>query len=507
MNSPLKITLISLGALAGGCALIVGLSWNSPRMALLRHRLFSREAPVVEEFEPYRRPYHGSIFAQDGVVLAQDRVCFDLYLKTGREYSTEELRKLARKLAYIKPEKTAGRWWETLKEVSDSGTYYKCIAKGLSEEALGYVCGEDETLIRIVQRHEREYPCGELARRTIGYVLDGDRSFKVGLEGKYEDRMYRGWNSQPQSLQTTLDMDIQAAADEAFRSKVDSTVIGACFVLMEVESGAIRAMVNLHRALDGRIGEYYNYAIGYSYEAGAPASPMTYAAALCDHVSWSGNPPVEKVVTAYNDSPEYFIQSLKEMTLEGHTSEFDIVGLREPDFPSPKSVNSQNDLAALARGFSWTLTPLHLLAFYNMVAGDGVKRMPYLVEGFYDGETLCPCEHNPLEGGIGGEVAAELASILKANPHFSSALSGSKVQIVGMSGVSQQVLDPCLRKEGFFYEGKKGEHKYASTFVGYFPADEPKYSVVCAVFTDTVLGYPPVLSVPVQVVRELAELL
>ena len=115
---------------------------------------------------------------------------------------------------------------------------------------------------------------------------------------------------------------------------------------MEVKTGAIKAIVNLDRTEDGHLKENYNYAIARSYEPGEVVSAMTQEAVLPD------------------------------------TLDFDIVGLRE--------AKVDNDGA-------WTLTPLHVLSFYNTLANGGKMMKPYLVERLEpsDGATKGVVEYGP----------------------------------------------------------------------------------------------------------------
>ena len=64
-------------------------------------------------------------------------------------------------------------------------------------------------------------------------------------------------------IRTTIDIDIQDIADKALRHQIEENVDieGACAVILDVKTGAIRAMVNLMRdSTNNRLGETYNYA-------------------------------------------------------------------------------------------------------------------------------------------------------------------------------------------------------------------------------------------------------
>ena len=131
--------------------------------------------------------------------------------------------------------------------------------------------------------YKRSNPYGRLARITIGFVADSGRS--TGLEGSFDfylkgtqgqqvlQRMprnrFRPINS-PQNIepvdgydiQTTIDIDLQESAERALKGRIENSDIeGATAVVMEVKTGAIRAIVNLRNNGYGKYQEIYNYAV------------------------------------------------------------------------------------------------------------------------------------------------------------------------------------------------------------------------------------------------------
>lgn len=571
MKKSLKITLVAASIVLVFVGLLLALSWNRPWTRALRRGLSREKTPVSSVVTPYSRPYHGKILAADSTVLAQDLDYYDFYIECRPADKTgvleKEMRSLAKKLAVLKPVHTAPEWWDIIQSAMKSELYNVLIAKDFSLDEVesipdqdfqcdryGTCCGNimlrnklNECRGTFRHKYAREYPYGNLARRTIGYSTCYEIPVRVGLDGKYDERFSTDPDEEPKDMLTTLDMNIQAVADKALRSQVDSAVKGACLVVMEVKTGAIRTMVNLHRKWDGTIGEFYNYAIGWNYEPGYVASAMTLAVALQDSIISSlgdavptngGNlegMPVDVSVKEYErvtgkdeitvmegfrrsstyvmsyigekykKHPGYYTESLKDLCLSDNVCEFDIDGLRDVAFPSPDSpVWTEATVPSMALGCAWTVTPLHILGFYNTIANGGEKMMPYLIQGYLDGKDEGVIEHKPLNCVMRPNVASALAQAMNVS-ETPSALKGTKCKIAGKSGISRQVIEASLRADGDPYTGEGGSHEYASTFAGFFPADNPQYSVVCVVFTGLTSEIPQSAAAPEKVVRELVD--
>lgn len=572
MNKALKIILIVVSMAFAFVGLLLALFWNQPRVAALRHGLFQeKKTPACPVVTPYFRPYHGKILAADSTVLAQDLDYYDLYIDCRPTDETgvldKEMRSLAKKLAVLKPAHTAPEWWDIIQSAMQSELYNTLIAKDFSLYEVESIADQDFWLDHYAayrhnislknrfdercgyfrHKYAREYPYGNLARRTIGYSTCYESPVRVGLDGKYDERFTYESDEEPKDMLTTLDMNIQAIADKALRSQLDSAVKGACLVVMEVKTGAIRAMVNLHRNRIGILGEYYNYAIGWNYEPGYVASPMTLAAALQDSIinslddavpTCSGSlegMPVDAGIKEYERAtgkdeitvlegfrrsscyvmsyigekykkhPEYYTGSLKDLCLSDNVDDFDIEGLRDVAFPRPDSqVWTEATVPSMAFGCAWTVTPLHILSFYNTIANSGVKMMPYLIQGYPDSKYDGVIEHKPLNRVLRPEVAAALVQAMNGS-ETSSVFKGAKCKLAGKSGISRQVIEASVRADDDPYTGKGESHEYASTFAGFFPAENPQYSVVCAVFTGMTSEVPQSMAAPEKAVRELVD--
>ena len=84
------------------------------------------------------------------------------------------------------------------------------------------------------------------------------------------------------------------------------------------------------------------------------------------------------------------------------------------------------------------------------------------------------------------EVADSLKKALKACTEDGTVkiLDGMPQNIIGKTGTSRQIIDPKTRGGSLDpYQDSEGRRQYSGTFAGFFPADNPRYSVICVLFT------------------------
>ena len=413
------------------------------------------------------------------------------------------------------------------------------------------------------KKSRRLYPYKGLAARVIGDIrtdaANPDRDRKIGIDGQYDYKLHgtpgKQWMKStdngkvinPDStlievehgadIRTTLDMTFQDIADKALRNHIaeDGEIEGGCAVVMEVETGAIKAMANLIKGKNGKLTEGLNMAVG---RAGAPGSvfkTVTLMTLLEDgkvtldtrmdcnggrlkqfpelsideqlkkYIDKTGNKTItvrEGLAISSNNVFRHFViehygkdaETIKQFTdrlfeykLDG-SYEFD---LKEKAFGTSRLRNSWSihDLYSTAMGYSIRQTPLSILAFYNAIAGRGKMMKPYLIQSFErGGEIIQEFKPQILNGAIcSTETADTLISALKSVATEGTAalrLKGAKCEIAGKTGTAWVYLDekdnPNPKKR---YETMDGKRKYQATFVGFFPADEPKYSAIVTVYT------------------------
>jgi cell division protein FtsI (penicillin-binding protein 3) len=391
----------------------------------------------------------------------------------------------------------------------------------------------------VIRKTTRELPYKELARRTIGFENPAESLF-VGLEGAYSDELkgYDGlqlkrrisqgeWipvNDKPEvaprdgkDIITTIDINIQDLAESALaRHLEEQKAFQGCAVLMEVSTGQIRAIANLrYDASDGQYKEIYNYSIGDAVEPGSTFKLASLIAALETgqlklsdryfvgngrtqyHNRWmidshqpesdfltvqrifeeSSNVGVSKIITSiFENNPEAFVNQLRKMSL-GKSLGIEIPGEGEPYLkdPSDKKYWYGTSLPWMSIGYELTLTPLQTLTFYNAVANNGVMVKPQFVSEIREGgQIIKKFEPEVINPSICSASTITLARILLESVVTNgtgSILKDSTYKIAGKTGTA------------LIADGVTGyaDKKYNASFVGYFPADNPKYSCIVVV--------------------------
>ena len=410
---------------------------------------------------------------------------------------------------------------------------------------------------RLRERDERVYPQGELARRTIGQVGDKGnygveyvlRDVLEGRDGKarrqriargFYGRVVGGDNSEPEDgldVVTTLDLEMQDVADRALRRQLEAqNALWGTALVMEVATGDLLAMANLSRTKSGAYAEVKNHALSSRME---PGSTFKLAAllALVDDAGMSldetfdtgngarvkvgrttvqdshGLPPLNlkdavahssnvffarAVYETYKDDPERYVDYLRHLHLD-RTVGLEEFGAVAPIFPAPGMKIWYPDVSIVNMGYGYAieLTPLHTLTLYNAVANDGCMVAPRLVREIRrGGEVVERPERRVLVDKICSssalrkvrECLEEVGTTGTAKQFFRDT---TLFKIAGKTGTAQFAQDGIKYSDGY----------YLGTMVLYFPADEPKYTVLTAMFTRRGRGttyYGAGLSGPVE---------
>lgn len=337
------------------------------------------------------------------------------------------------------------------------------------------------------------------------------------------------------NVRTTLNITLQDIVDKAMRKQMAANpkINEGCAVIMDVKTGAIRSMVNLTKdPKDSSLNEVYNMAIGFAAEPGSVFKATTLMTVIEDgfvkslddvipmnngvipgypqdtHIKGNGEISVLRgfeissnyvfrylAVKNYNDNPKRFLDKLYMYKL-GQAFDFDLKGLSEPYIPSPDSKQwSATDLGSTAIGYSVKETPLHILTFYNAIANKGRMMKPYLVESTEkNGAVKTKKGPSVLNASICSKATAD--TMLRAMRAVTSEgtakrLKGAKLTVAGKTGTSRQVLSKEeIDKYGMSspYVTKDGSYHNLATFVGFFPAENPKYSAIVCMKSDLIRG-------------------
>ncbi|HHJ11091.1 MAG TPA: PASTA domain-containing protein [Bacteroidetes bacterium] len=393
----------------------------------------------------------------------------------------------------------------------------------------------------IIQTNKRIHPQRELAARTIGYINNDDRPNIVGIEGAY-DEVLRGQEGvrlmqklsgnvwmplkdgnevEPKDgydVVTTIDIDIQDVAENSLRKQlIRNNADHGTVILMEVKTGDIKAIANLERDKDGNYRELYNYAIGESIEPGSTFKLPVLVAALEDGAfsiddtvdaghgkikfydkmirdtkeggygkitvkrvfEVSSNVGMSKLIMDhYADRPRELIDRLYSMRLNKKLG-IDIKGEGTPmiRYPGDKYWSGIS-LAMISHGYEVRMTPLQILAFYNAIANDGIMVKPRFVRKLkYHGRTVKKYGVEVLNPSVCSKATLEKAHMMLEGVVENGTarnLKNNLYKIAGKTGTAQ------IANEKYGY---RVNHKisYVASFVGYFPADDPKYSCIVVV--------------------------
>ena len=385
------------------------------------------------------------------------------------------------------------------------------------------------------QKNKRQKPFKELAERTIGY--DRKESKSVGLEGAYnmylkgksgerlEQKLAGGvWmpirESDPfpgKDLVTTIDIRFQDVAEKALAERIlYHDAEHGCAALMEVKTGAVKAIVNLKKTEDGDCIESYNYVIAESTEPGSTFKLASVIAGLEDgfldvsdtvdteggvyrfydrimrdsrkggygRVSLqsafekSSNVGISKLINHhYKEKPEQFVNRLYSMGLNEPLG-ISISGESNPNIrhPQVKDNWSGTTLPWMSIGYEVEITPLQTLSFYAAIANEGMRMRPYFVQAVLN------------EGLIDKSFSPQVIS-----PSICSKTTINIVQSM-LEGVVEEGTAQNIKSKAYKIAGKTGTNwidyankteedrtKYQASFVGYFPANKPKYACIVVV--------------------------
>ncbi len=489
----------------------------------------------------------GNIYSSDGSLLATSipnyTLRFDAIAPKAEDFN-KNLQPLCDSLSKLLNRPAQYYKTELLKARSNRNRYY-LLARNLSYTEYMKIKsfplfnkGAYKGGLITEQKTVREHPIGLVAERTIGYERikpngepDGkgiEWAFKDYLNGKDGKRlmqkMAKGqWKPirdenevEPQDgfdIISTIDVYIQDIAHHALLKQLEYyEAEHGCVVVMETETGHVKAISNLGRNEDGQYTETINYAVSESHEPGSTFKLLDLIALFEDRLAdtntvydsrggeisyfnrrvrdskkggygkislakgfevSSNTVLVQAVYENYKNNPKKFVEHINRMKLNQPLG-LQIKGEGKPIIPQPGAKNWYGTtLPWMAYGYGVSMTPLQTLTLYNAIANNGEMVKPIFVSEIK--------EWNKPIKQFDKEVI---------NPQIASKETIDKVKVV-LENVVKRGTGSKLYSKDFSMAGKTGTAQvgyadkanlyYASSFVGYFPADEPKYSCIVVV--------------------------
>lgn len=403
----------------------------------------------------------------------------------------------------------------------------------------------------IEQKTKREHPLGKIAERSVGYERVDENGYhtRVGMEGAFSEYLSgvegrrlkqkiakNQWKPigsdnivEPKDgydVYSTIDINIQDIAHHALLKQLEQYKADhGTVIVMETKTGEVKAIANLGSTKDGKYYERLNYAIGESHEPGSTFKLMNLVAALEDKVidtssvidtengTWklynhrirdtkrgghgkisvakafevSSNVAFAKIIhNGYKDDPEKYVNRLMSMGIHKELG-LPVRGEGVPvlRYPGDKGWSGLS-LAQMAYGYEVSMTPLQTLAFYNAIANDGELLKPRLIKEVkewnksikkFDKEVLNPsiCSQETVK-----KVQQILKDVVGKKSGTGNGMYSKNFSMAGKTGTTQTN----------YVSKDKDKYEYISSFAGYFPADNPKYSCIVVIHKpDKSVGY------------------
>ena len=482
----------------------------------------------------------GNVYSADGSLLATSIPEYSIYFDAvapSNEHFKENIKGLSDSLAVMFDNST-GFYQAKLQKARANKSRYVFLAKKLSYTEQFrmktfplFNKGANKGGLIVEQKIVREHPIGLVAKRTIGYERsneDGkglEYAFRNYLNGVNGHRMMQKiaknqWKpisdineKEPQDgydIISTIDVYVQDIAHHALLKQLEHySADHGCVVVMETKTGHIKAISNLGRASDGSYYETQNYAIAESQEPGSTFKLMGLIAVLDDKkadtstvydsnggiVTYynrrvrdskvggygkislargfelsSNTIIVQSVMESYKDNPKLFVDRINSYGMNKPLG-LPIEGEGKPYIPQPGTSGwSGTTLPWMAFGYNVSLTPLQTLTLYNAVANNGVMVKPIFVSEIKEwNKTIKKYNTQVINSKICSQEALDkvqevLENVVKKGT--GSKLYSKDFSMAGKTGTAQ-----------VNYKDKSKLY-YASSFVGYFPASEPKYSCI-----------------------------
>ncbi len=380
----------------------------------------------------------------------------------------------------------------------------------------------------------RKYPNGWLASHVVGFI-NGDETTREGLEQTYSQAMAGAAGSMEvlrdgrgrknglaekivkdpidgANLQLTMDLNLQLFLEDAMRRGMETTQAESISgIVMDPRTGAILAMANLpdynpnnYSQAGGELRR--NRAVVDIYEPGSAFKVVTVAAALdagttrINQTFFSSPAPIHAFDKRIRNHPPFGMLTVPEILW--HSSNAGVVQIaltmtpaqfgdyierfgfgkrtgvdlpaESPGLYRPQRQWDRTSPYFLAMGHEIGTTPLQMLTALSAVANGGLLVKPHLARELEqaDGKRIDLTPKQAPTRILKQETARDLAYALRGVVEHGTAKSAAirGTAVFGKTGTAQRILS-----------GAYARNKYNSSFVGFFPAEAPRYGMIVVV--------------------------
>ena len=482
----------------------------------------------------------GRILDEYGRVLAYSDVRFDVFLNGDAIPSRKRencYRDIAGTLSELIGDRNAYQYYSQLSNPHPDSSSCILIVKNISDSTrimLENAFSSQRDIskhLMFLPKSTRRYPYGDLAKAYIGRLMQEQDSLAGNLESAFQE-VLAGKNGsykvrklfprtkaalEGRDIRTTLNVDFQQFGDEILRECMlqDAKLAEGTLVIMEVNSGAVKAVVNLTMDSEtGCIKEQANHVLTKLYEPGASFETVTLLSALKDgyihsiqdsiptnHGSIQGMSidthilDYERILgrkmisiehgfntsssyvfaylgNLYRDDPKRYFNNIDDFGF--NTNLCPELHIASPQIAFPDTPDSTR-LLRTAYGYCVYVTPIHMITFYNAIANHGKMVSPLLVYDYEkNGKTVDSFSRKPINEICTEDVAESVINALHETTVSGTANRLKNHNFAGKTGTTRLVINPASKDP---YHDDIGRFTSLGSFIGFFPTENPKYTI------------------------------
>ena len=302
---------------------------------------------------------------------------------------------------------------------------------------------------------------------------------------------------------STIDSILQVNVTSLLENKLSELdALSGQAIVMEVQSGQIKALVGLTKKDSTNYQSCENFSVWQSTGLMHPISLLValetgkvklsdkvdtgngiyqiHGRELKDH-NWhrggygeltvqeglaaSSNIAIYKTMEkAFGDNPQTFFDLLANMSYGKPDSITGIANLKPAHIVTSKDNNwTKTAFVWSSIGYNQHVSPIQILTFYNAIANNGKMIQPQL---FKDSVVVI----NPQIASRANIDSLKKALVFNITDGLCQPAKSDKVLVAGMQGTSSLSTNEDRTKD-----------MYAVEFCGYFPTDNPKYSIIVSI--------------------------